>query len=285
MARVADSGMPVRINAPPAGGGLGWRAFCQHVQELWQYRALLGALVVRELKARYRNSVLGYLWTLLNPLLLLAVYSLVFSVYMRVEVEHYVIYLFSGLLGWNWLASSLNAGTSSIARGGGALITKALLPPQLLPTVQTLTNLVNLVLSLPVLLGAAVLLGRWPGLSLVLLPVLLLAELLLVQGLVVALAALCVRFRDVEFLVPNFLTFWFFLTPILYPLAVIPETLRPLVLLNPMAPVALGYQELFYWGRWPEPLHLVLALGLGAGVFYLGTGLFERLRDTLAEEI
>jgi lipopolysaccharide transport system permease protein len=277
-------GLTVRVNAPARRGAGGLRVVVQHFEEVWRHGPLLWALVVREVRARYRNSVLGYLWTLLNPLLLLLVYSLVFSIYMRMNIPDYALFLYSGLLPWLWLSSVLGIGTTSIVNGG-SLITKAMLPPQILPTVYVFTNLVNMVLSIPVLLAVALVVGRPPAAALVYLPLLIFAELMLVQGMVLALSALCVRLRDVEFLVTNFLTLWFFLTPIIYSLDFVPARFRTLELLNPMAPVALAYQEIFYDRTAPHASYLLIALVAGAVVLYLGTWIFENLRDSIAEEI
>ncbi len=104
----------------------------QHIQELFRYRSLVNSLVVRELKARYRGSFLGFLWTFLNPLLLLGVYALVFNFYLRIQIEHYAGFMFVGLLPWIWFSSSLLEGTNSIT-AGGSLVTKVLFPSQVLP--------------------------------------------------------------------------------------------------------------------------------------------------------
>ncbi|HSO73180.1 MAG TPA: ABC transporter permease, partial [Thermodesulfobacteriota bacterium] len=122
----------------------------QHFQEVFRYRSLVSSLILRELKARYRGSVLGFLWTFLNPLLLLGVYALVFNVYFRIQMEHYAGFMFTGLLPWIWFSSSLIEGTNAIT-SGGSLITKVLFPGQLLPLVKVGSNLMNFLLSLPIL--------------------------------------------------------------------------------------------------------------------------------------
>src|SRR5262249_1676807 len=131
-------------------------------RELLSYRVLIQTLVMRDLKGRYRGSALGLLWTLLNPLLYMAVYALVFSVYMRMAIEHYAVFLLSGLLPWIWFASSLMMGTTSIIEGG-SLIKKVFLPPQVLPTVTVISNFANFLLSLPLLFGMLLLFGVTPG--------------------------------------------------------------------------------------------------------------------------
>ncbi len=166
-----------------------------NLKELYTYRALIQNLVLRDLKARYRGSVLGFLWTFLNPLLLMATYALVFSVYMRIGMEKYTAFLLTGLLPWIWFSSSLLMGTTSIVEGGG-LIKKVFFPPQVLPTVTVITNTVNFLLSLPFLLVFLLLFRVEVGWTLVgLLPVMAI-QLVLTMGLVLILSALTVRYRE-----------------------------------------------------------------------------------------
>jgi len=274
----------VRVNAARRQSRVGPADLASHLAELVRQRGVAWVLVARELRARYRSSTLGYLWTLLNPLLHLGIYTLVFSVFLRVEVEDYPLFLFSALLPWTWLSASLGSAVTSL-HDGANLVTRSLLAPQLLPTVRVVENGLNLLFTLPVLVGVAFVVGRPPGASWSAIPLLLVAELCLLQGLCLATAALCARFRDVEFLVRHLLTFWLYLTPILYPLSAIPESLRPLALLNPMTPLALAWQDALYAGRFPSAWHLALAFAWGLLALIGGLVVFERLRDRLVEEL
>src|ERR1700752_2307906 len=123
-----------------------------HLADLYRYRALIGTLVLRELRARYRGSFLGFLWSFLNPLLLMLVYALVFSIYMRAPMEGYAVFLFSGLLPWLWFSSSL-AHASSVIVTSAPLVKRVLFPTEILPLVSVLSNLINMLLSLPLLFG------------------------------------------------------------------------------------------------------------------------------------
>lgn len=276
--------MFVRVNAARSNPRVGPADLASHLAELFRQRGVAWVLVSRELRARYRSSALGYGWTLLNPLLHLGIYTLVFSVFLRVEVEDYPLFLFAGLLPWTWLAASLGGAATSL-HDGANLVTRSLLAPQLLPTVRVVENGINLLFTLPVLLGVALWVGRPPGASWLAILLLLVVELCLVQGICLATAALCARYRDVEFLVRHLLTFWLYLTPILYPLSAIPESLRGLAFLNPMTPLALAWQDALYRGRFPDPFHLMLALAYGAAALVAGLVVFERLRDHLVEEL
>jgi len=129
-----------------------FRSFSGNFSVFYKYRELIVSLVSKELKSRYRGSVLGMLWTFLNPLLLLLVYAVVFSVYMRIEMENYSVFMFSGLLPWVWFSSSLIEGSNSIAASGN-LITKSMFPAEILPVIKVLSNLFNYIFSLPLLLA------------------------------------------------------------------------------------------------------------------------------------
>jgi ABC-type polysaccharide/polyol phosphate export permease len=257
----------------------------EHFRELFRHRALIECLVRREVKARYHGSALGYLWTLLNPLLLLVVYRLVFTRFTRaVTLPHYEVFLFVGILPWLWLSTGLSNGTVSIAQGG-SLVTRVCIPPQVLPAVAVLSNLVNFLFALPVAILAAAAAGILPGAPAVLLPLALMIELVFLYGLTLLAAALTVRFRDVQFLVQNLLMVWFFVTPIAYPLALIPEPYRPFVLANPATAILRPFQQILYEGRWPDASALAIGSGWAVAVLALGVAVFEAMRGSLAEEI
>lgn len=259
--------------------------------QILRFRGLLATLTSRELKARYRGSALGFLWSLANPLLLLAVYTFVFGVIFRPRSEGadpYALFVVSGLFPWIWLSSSALEGASSLSANSG-LIRKAVFPAELLPMVSVLSNLVHLLFAVPIL-AIALVVGRLLGYpvagpaSLLFFPVVLL-NLPLVAGLALGASALTVHFKDVRDLLSNLLTLLFFLTPILYPLASL--THLPLVWwlvrLNPLTPFTLAYQDVLFLGRAPEPM-LWVQMALVSLVFWaLGAGLFERLRETLGE--
>jgi lipopolysaccharide transport system permease protein len=256
-----------------------------HFRELWRYRVLIESLVWREVKARYRGSVLGYVWTLLNPLLLLAVYRLVFTKYTQaVLIPNYAVFLFVGILPWLWLSSSVSNGAGSIYHGG-ALITRVCIPPQVLPAVAVLSNLVNLLFALPVALAAAAVYGIYPAPALAALPLVIGLELIFLYALALFLAALTVRFRDVEFLVQNIIMIWFFLTPIVYPLDKVPEQYRAVALANPATALLRPFQEIIYHRALPTPAFLALAAAWSIGLVLISVRAFESMRDTLAEEI
>jgi lipopolysaccharide transport system permease protein len=255
-----------------------------NIKNLVRYRYLIKSLVSQTLRSRYRGSVIGFFWSFLNPLLLMLVYTLVFSVYMRVEIENYAAYLFCGLLPWIWFSSSLSEGVNSIIQGS-TLLTKVPFPPEVLPTVPVISNLVNFLLGLVILFAFLLFLGIKLGIPLVFLPILISLQFLFTLGLALVSSALNVFFRDVQHILGNFLTLWFFLCPIIYPVSLVPERLRPLLFLNPLGVMMIAYQDILFYHRFPDPNQLVIVFLASIVSFYFGYLVFDRYRKTIAEEI
>ena len=255
----------------------------RNIVEMWRYRILIWALVCRHLNTRYRGSFLGFIWSFLNPLCIIAVYSLVFRYYVRLEsVEHYTLFLFAGLLPWIWFSGGLLEATSAIS-GSGSLITKAMFPPQILPVVAVFTNLINFLFAVPLLLGFMLIVGVTPSVSILTLPLVLLIELLFLTGLSLAFSALNVHYRDVQHILGNLLTLWFFLCPIIYPVTNVPERFRFTLTLNPVAGFTEMYQDIFLNGRFPNLTHLATTLVISLLTFAVGNYIFNHYREDFAE--
>src|SRR4249920_1046145 len=221
-----------------------------HLKNLPKYRGLIQSLVVRDLKARYRGSVLGFFWSFINPLLLLLIYSFVFTVVLPgthpKEIEPYALFMFCGILPWTWFSSSLLE-SSNVLIAGGNLIKKVLFPAEVLPIVTVLAGLVHFCLGLPIL-AAFLIYYRvpvWPT-DLLWFPLIVLIQLVLTTGLALLVSALTVHFRDVRDLLANLLTLWFFATPIIYPITQAPDRVRRLLNLNPFTHLAIAYQEVLF---------------------------------------
>ena len=279
----------------------------RNLARLTRYRGLIQSLVARELKARYRGSVLGFFWSFVNPLLLLLIYTFVFKYFLprsANDLDHYELFLFCGLLPWTWFSSSLLE-SSGVLISGGNLIKKVLFPAEVLPIVTVLANMVHFFLGLPIL-ALFLLYYQWPVYlsELIWFPVVVLVQLILTLGFALILSALTVHFRDLRDILSNLMNFWFFATPIIYSYTVIygtPQTpsaapgwVATLLKINPFSHLAITYQEILYF-RPPDPSaaggppgHWVWLLVLGAIsiVFFLfGYFVFDRLRDTFAEEV
>ncbi len=262
-----------------------------NLRNLIRYRGLIQTLVTRELKARYRGSVLGFFWSFINPLLLLLVYTFVFSVVLPgfrddPTTQPYALFMFCGLLPWLWFSSSLLEASNALLVHGN-LIKKVLFPAEILPVVAVLANMCHFFFALPIL-GAFLLFHARPVqiAELVWFPVVLLVQLVLSLGLGFMLSALTVHFRDLRDILNNLLTLWFFSTPIIYPMSQIPPAGKFFMDFNPFAHLAISYQEILFYdgpfGHWKW----LLAVGVvSVVIFFLGYALFDRLRDSFAEEV
>jgi ABC-type polysaccharide/polyol phosphate export permease len=260
------------------------------LRRLYRYRALIWSLTARDIKARYRGSVLGFLWSFINPLLLLLIYSFVFTVVLAdarpPDLKPFALFMFCGILPWSWFSASLLE-SSTVLVSGGNLIKKVLFPAEVLPITTVLAHLVHFCLGLPVLLGFLLYYGLIPTWSdLLWLPVVIAAQLLLTIGLALLVSVLTVHFRDVRDLLAQLLTFWFFATPIIYPLSQAPQWAQRLLALNPMTTLVGAYQEiLFGSGRVVGSSDFLAVVVLSFGVCVFGYVVFDRLRDTLAEQV
>lgn len=257
---------------------------------LYRARALIWTLARRELKARYRGSFLGFAWSLLNPLALLVVYSLVFTLVFSqrgAAIHPYALFLFGGVLAWNFLASSL-LDASETFRNNGPLLRKIIVDPEVFPGVSVLAQGFHFVLALPVL-AAATVAGRlwfgaklgWPAIQFFPVMLLLAAGVL---GMALCVSALSVHFRDIRDLLQNLLTFWFFASPVIYAMEGMPPRFQVWIRRNPATPFFRGiHQSIFYnrwigWRGWVEMAVLALA------ALVIGAAVFAKLRDSIAEE-
>ena len=263
-----------------------------NLAQLPRYRGLIQSLVARELKARYRGSVLGFFWSFINPLLLLLVYSFVFTYVMPASqdarITPYALFMFCGILPWTWFAASLME-SAGVLISGGNLIKKVLFPAEVLPIVTVLANMVHFFFGLVILAGFLIWYRRPLQLSeLALFPLVVLVQLILTTGFALLLSALTVHFRDIRDILSNLLTFWFFGTPIIYPYFLFPETAwqGKLLRLNPFTHLAITYQEILFFEGPVGHLKWLLVLGAISIVFFLfGYFIFDRLRDSFAEEV
>ena len=261
-----------------------------NLTNLLRYRSLVQSLVARELKARYRGSLLGFFWSFVNPLLLLLVYSFVFTYVLENKVEGiqpYALFMFCGILPWTWFASSLTEAAGSLISGGN-LIKKVLFPAEVLPFVCVLSNMVHFFLGLLILVGFLAYYRHPPDAAdLIWFPVAVAVQAVFTAGLALILAALTVHFRDIRDLLANVLTLWFFATPIIYPWT--QENVRRFKWVfdaNPFTHLAISYQEILFFhgpiGHWKW----LLALGgVSVAVFLAGYWMFDRLRDSFAEVV
>lgn len=257
---------------------------------LWAYRGFIAGSVKREFQSKYRNSLLGAAWTVINPLAMIVVYTVIFSQVMRAKlpgVDHgfaYSIYLCAGTLTWGLFAEVVGRG-QTIFLDNANLLKKINFPRLSLPVIALLSAGINFSIIFALFLGFLLISGFWPGMScLAVIPVLAI-QLLLAVGLGMTLGVLNVFFRDVGQFFSIFLQFWFWFTPVVYPASILPEQAKPLMALNPMYPLVSAYQGIFVSNQMPNWGSLVYPLVLGVLFFALGFRLFRRHAVEMVDEL
>jgi lipopolysaccharide transport system permease protein len=228
-----------------------------HLRELMRYRNLVLNLVLRDLKSRYKRSVLGFLWSLLNPLAMMIVFTVVFTVIMPSQIENYPIFLLCGLLPWNFFTGALMLSINSIA-GNANLVKKVYFPREVLPISAVLANLVNFLLGLAVLFVVLLFFHGHFSPWLWLLPIVILIQTCFTLGVALFLSAVNVYYRDTLMIMDVVLLAWFFLTPVVYAIGILPPSYeilgvslniqRLMYIVNPMASLIAAYRDLLYWG-------------------------------------
>lgn len=247
-----------------------------------RYHELVALLVARDLKVRYKRSTLGMLWTLLNPLLQMAVYTLVFATVLRVGVPRFPIFLLSGLLPWTLVSVSTTASALSLLSNQG-LIRKVAVPQAVYPLSIVGSKLVDMVLSFVPLAILAVALGTPPSASWIfLVPATVLAAMF-AAGLSLLFSSLTVFFRDLQHLIDVLFHVWFYVTPIIYPYETLERldqpVLRVVLALNPATPLVRLFQDPVYSGRFPDAGTVAAAAAISAATLLVGFLVFTRLED------
>ena len=226
------------------------------VKELWGYRELIRALVVRDLKLRYKNSVIGFMWSLVNPLLLMLVFTVVFTIMLPSNtITHFPVFVLTALFAWNFFNTAIMSGLRSIV-DNGHLIKKVYFPREVLTLSIVLANFVNFALSIPVLLIFVACAGIPLTLSLLYIPLIMVMQVAFTMGVALFLAALQVYYRDTGHIMEVVIQAWFFLTPVFYPSTYVPEwravlgvmlpVRRLSYILNPMASIIASYRSVIY---------------------------------------
>ena len=260
------------------------------LRTLYRYRQLIVALTARDLKARYRGSILGFFWSLANPLLLLGVYTLVFTIFFPQQVVHnYPLFLFAGILPWTFFSAAVLESTTSIS-GNAGLIKKVMFPAEALPLVVVLSHLVHFALALPVLLAAMIAYAAVGAATIpitaLLVPFLMILQTIFVAGVVMCVSSASVLLRDLRDIIANLMQLGFFITPIIYLIDNIPSRLlRAVLRLNPMTPFVVSYQDVLFFGHLPGIADTLLMIAYALASMLAGFFVFDRLRDTLAEAI
>jgi len=219
----------------------GWNRF--GLKEIWAYRELLYFLVWRDVKVRYKQTALGVAWIILQPLISMVIFTVLFGYLLKVPSGGvpYPVFVYTGLLPWNYFANSLNRSSTSIVNNSN-LITKVYFPRMVIPLSGILGGLVDFSISFLILLGLMVVYKIYPTSNVIMLPAFMLLAMGTSLGFGLWLSALNVRYRDINHLVPFIIQIWMYITPVIYPVTIIPEQLRFILALNPMTGVVEGFR-------------------------------------------
>ncbi len=263
------------------------------IADMISHRELVRSLTAKEFKVRYKNAVLGFLWTILNPLLLMLVLTLVFRFFFEPKWEYtekypFPAFLLCGLIPWTFMAHSVSRCTSSLV-DNASLIQKVYFPREIIPLSSILANFMNFLLSLVVLFFFLLLIRQLPSVWIVALPLIVFAELVFVVGICLATSSLHVFYRDVAYIVEVVLLIWWWGTPIFYPHQLVQdaEAVSPLLyrlyMANPMAAVVVSFRQIFLERRFPDG-DLVATLFVVAFVsFFIGLAIFRRKQAVVAD--
>lgn len=254
------------------------------LKELYAYREMIFSLVRKDLRTRYKGSVLGFLWTFVNPLLQLIVYSVVFSVVMRVQMDKYYMYMFVGLLPWIFFCNCVQGGATSVMAGQD-LIKKIYFPRLVLPIATVSAAFMNMLFSMVVMFAALFVSGKGISIQVFYLPLLLLLLYSLGLGLTFIFSACNVYLRDLEHILGIITMSMFYVTPILYPVSMVPERFLKLLYLNPMTPMVLAFQDILYYQRAPHLDTLVIVVVYAVVALVAGYFIFQKLQRNFVEEL
>ncbi len=260
------------------------RSLVNEIKELFAYKEMIKMLVIRDIRGRYQASVLGFIWTFINPLLQLVVYTIVFSIIMKSDIDKYYLFLFVGLIPWLGMANSLLASSTCVIQQSN-LVTKIYFPRRVLPITAVTSCFVNMLLCMLVVIAVSFLsVGINVFVLLYLIPIIL-VEFILALGIGFIVSSLTVYLRDIEHILSIVVMSWQFLTPIMYPIDIVPEKLIKYFNLNPMTSIISSYRSILYYKETPNFYSLFSAFVISVFLLILGWIVFGKLEKGFAEEL
>lgn len=255
------------------------------LKEIYDYRQMIFSLVHKDLRGRYKASVLGFLWTFINPLLQLGVYTLVFSVILPSTIDKFYLYLFVALIPWIFFSSCITAGATSIVNSKD-MVQKIYFPREVMPISYVTSAFINMLFGFIVIFAVVLFSGIGVNfVALLYLPLIMGAEYVLALGAALLVSSLTVYFRDLEYILSILTMTLMYMTPIMYPISMIPEELLPIFSMNPMTPIITAYRDVLYYKQIPQMETLLHGFILGIIVLIIGEVLFRKLQRGFAEEL
>lgn len=255
------------------------------LKNLYEYREMIRSLVKRDLGGRYKNSVLGFFWTFLNPLFQLIIYTMVFTIIIPMDIENYYIHLFVALVPWIFLSSCMTGGARVILDQQD-MVKKIYFPREILPISFTTSQFINMLLSMLVIFVVVIVSGHGvSGYALLFLPWILAVQYMFCLGIVLFSCTVTVYLRDMEMVLGIVAFGWMYLSPVIYPEAYVPEKYQGLYYLNPMSSIISSYRKILYYKESPDVSHMIMASAVSVGVMICGILVFRRFQRHFVEEL
>jgi len=255
------------------------------LKELYNYRDMIGSLVKRDLRGRYKGSVLGFLWTFINPLFQLIIYTIVFSYILKSDIEKYYLFLFVALIPWIFFQTALVGGSSTVITQK-ELVTKIYFPREVIPIAYVTSCFMNMLFCF-VIIFIVVAIAQVPMTipALLCLPLVMIIEFILALGVGMIASAVTVYLRDFEHILGIIAMAWMYMTPVIYPRSIVPENFVGIFNVNPMTPIIEAYRDILYLGQVPQITSLLHAFVSGIIILVIGFIVFAKLKRHFAEEL
>ena len=253
-------------------------------KELYNYRELLKTNVKKEIRGKYKGSWLGIIWTFLNPLLMLAVYSFVFPYILRVDVENYTIFMIVALIPWNFFTTAIQTGTGSVVANGN-ILKKVYFPREIIPISITTSQLVNFLITCIIMFIFIIFSGIGFSYHLLLFPLLVIIQYIITLAITFILSAFTVFVRDVDHFVSVILMLGFYATPIVYQASMLPQKFQIFLKINPMAQIVEAYRSILYYHQMPDMTMLLIWGSASIILLVIGYMVFKKLEKSFVEEL
>lgn len=253
-------------------------------RNLYNYRELIKTSVTKDIGGKYKHSFLGVLWSFINPLLQIAVYAIIFPLIMKNNIPNYTVFMVCGLIPWTYFSTVLNRASFVMVENGN-IIKKVYFPREILPLSLVTSETVNFIISSILIFAFVLIKGMGISIFVLAFPLVLFAQYLILLGLSLIFSSVTVYFRDLQHFIGVILQLFFYATPIVYSIDVIPEQFRWLLQLNPMTYIIEGYRDIFYNKEMPDLSKIGLIIGIGVVVTIVGYFVFDKLQKKFAEEL
>ncbi len=244
---------------------------------------MIFSLVKKDLRGRYKGSILGFMWTFINPLLQLVIYTLVFSIIMRAGYEQYYLFLFVALIPWLFFQSCVQDGSTSILREKD-MVKKIYFPRAVMPIATVTSGFINMLLTFIVIFVVLIVSGRGVNpIALLALPIVMAVQYILCLGIALIVSALTVYFRDLQYILGILTMGLQYVSPVMYEINIVPDRFKFIFGLNPMTPILNIYRQILYYKQFPNLMTLIYALCFGVGSVIIGFAVFNKLQKGFAE--